>query len=201
MKIIVIGGSGTLGKAIVDELSQRHDVLVANRKDGDLICDISSEESIRNMFMKAKKFDAVVVAAGNVHFEEFEKMSAEKYQIGLNHKLMGQVNVVLIGANYIQEKGSFTLTSGILNRDPIKSGSSAAMVNGAIDGFVKGAAIEMPRGIRINTVSPTVLAESMDTYGSYFRGYEPVPAAIAALAYSKSVEGLQTGQIYPAGYC
>src|SRR5690606_7261711 len=99
----------------------------------------------------------------------------------------------------LNDNGSFTLTSGILNRDPILYGSSAAMVNGALDGFIKGAAIEMPRGIRINGVSPTVISESMESYSTYFRGYEPVSAARAALAYSKSVEGLQTGQIYCVG--
>ena len=109
---------------------------------------------------------------------------------------MGQINVVLAGLHRINDGGSFTLTSGILNRDPIQYGSSAAMVNGAIDGFVKSAALEMPRGIRINCVSPTVISEAMEGYAPYFRGYQPVTAARAALAYSKSVEGLQTGQIF-----
>jgi hypothetical protein len=36
----------------------------------------------------------------------------------------------------------------------------------------------------------------MQTYGEYFHGFEPVATARVALAYSKSVEGLQTGQIY-----
>jgi NAD(P)-dependent dehydrogenase (short-subunit alcohol dehydrogenase family) len=118
--------------------------------------------------------------------------------VGLNSKLMGQVNCVLIGLDYMNDLGSFTLTSGILNHDPIAAGASAAMVNGAIDGFVTSAAIEMPRGIRINAVSPTVVTEALNQYGPYFRGFEPVPVQRVAHAFSKSVEGLQTGRIYPA---
>jgi len=125
-------------------------------------------------------------------------MSSEQFKIGLNDKLMGQVNAVLIGQHYIQDKGSFTLTGGILSHDPINAGGSASTVNAALEGFVRAAAIELPRGIRINLVSPTVLKESMSTYESYFRGFVPVDASRAALAYSKSVEGLQTGQIYSA---
>lgn len=200
MRIIVIGGTGTIGSAVCKELSKRHEVLVASRTKGDLQCDIGSEESIREMFKNAGKFNAVIVTTGNVHFEEFAQMTTAKYQIGLNHKLMGQVNVVLIGRQSIQNKGSFTLTSGILSEDPIKAGSSASMVSAALDGFVKAAAIEMDRGIRINVVSPTVLTESLKEYGPYFYGYEPVPASKAALAYAKSVEGLQTGQVYRVGY-
>lgn len=192
MRIIIIGGSGTIGSAVVKELSPRHEIIVVGHSNGD----IASEKSLREMFKKAGKFDAVITTVGNVHFGDFAEMTAEKYQIGLGHKLMGQVNAVLIGREYIQDRGSFTLTSGILNRDPIRTGSSASMVNGAIDGFVIGAAIEMPRGIRINAVSPTVITEAMGTYGSFFRGFVSVPASKAALAYSKSVEGLQTGQIY-----
>lgn len=200
MNVIVIGGSGTIGSAVVKELNARHKVITAGRSSGDLTVDLTSEQSIRQMFEKAGKFHAVVVTAGAVHFENLDKMNAEKYRIGLDDKLMGQVNIVLIGKEYILDGGSFTLTSGILSHDPIRSGSSASMVNAAIDGFVRGAAIELPRSIRINAISPTVLTESMDKYGSYFRGYIPVPAAEVALAYSKSVEGLQTGKIYCVGY-
>jgi NAD(P)-dependent dehydrogenase (short-subunit alcohol dehydrogenase family) len=196
VKIIVIGGKGTIGSAVVKELSPRHEILVAGRQGGNLVCDITSEQSIRQMYIQAGKFDAVVATTGKVHFEDLSKMTAAKYQIGINDKLMGQVNLVLIGSEYIQDQGSFTLTSGVLSHDPIRTGSSASMVNRAIDGFVKGAAIELPRQIRINAVSPTVILESMGIYGPYFRGFDPVPVAKAALAYSKSVEGLQTGQIY-----
>ncbi len=200
MRIIVIGGNGTIGKAVVKELSSRHEVLVAGRHKGDLICDMTSEESIRAMYLKAGSFDAVVATVGTVHFEEFSQMTAAKYQVGLNDKLMGQVNLVLIGCQFICEGGSFTLTSGILNHDPIRTGSSASMVNGALEGFVKGAAIEMDKQIRINLVSPTVITEAMDVYAPYFRGFDSVPAPKVALAYSKSVEGLQTGQVYKVGY-
>lgn len=196
MRIIIIGGTGTIGSAVAAELAPRHDILIASHSKGDLKCDITSEDSLHKMFKKAGKFDAVVIATGNVHFEAFPKMTAAKYQIGLASKLMGQVNAVLIGSQLIKDQGSFTLTSGILSHEPIRSGSSASMVNSAIEGFVRGAAIEMPRGIRINAVSPTVVSESMDLYAPYFRGFEPAPAAKVALAYSKSVEGLQTGQIY-----
>lgn len=196
MKIIVIGGAGTIGAAVVKELSPRHEILIAGRKKGDLIVDIESEDSIRKMFTQAGQFDAVVVAAGEVVFEELGQMNNTKYHVGLNSKLMGQVNVVLIGSQFIQNRGSFTLTSGVLSVDPIHGGSSASMVNRAIEGFVMAAAIELPRGIRINAVRPTVLREAMDKFAPYFRGFDPVPASKAALAYSKSVEGLQTGQTY-----
>lgn len=196
MKVIVVGGTGTIGSFIVKELAARHEVLAAGHSSGDLRCDIGSEDSIREMFNNAGKFDALVAAAGNVHFEELTHMNSAKYRVGLDHKLMGQVNLVLIGSTFINDGGSFTLTSGILNHDPIRTGSSASMVNGALEGFVTGAAIELPRGIRINVVSPTVLAESLGIYGPYFRGFQSSPGAKVALAYSKSVEGLQTGQIY-----
>jgi NAD(P)-dependent dehydrogenase (short-subunit alcohol dehydrogenase family) len=200
MKIIVIGGTGTIGKAVVAELSSRHEVIVVGQSKGNFQCDIGSEASIGAFFSKVGKVDAVAIAAGNVHFAPFSELKASDYAIGLNHKLMGQVNVVLIGLPYVNDRGSFTLISGILNRDPIRTGASASMVNGALEGFVVGAAIEMPRGIRINVVSPTVITEAMTDYGPYFRGHKPVPAAEAALAFSKSIEGLQTGQVYRVGH-
>ena len=196
MKILVIGGAGTIGQAIVKELSARHEVLIGGRKHGNVQIDIEDIQSIRDMYKNVKSLDSVVIASGSVHFGNLAEMNHELYQKGMQSKLMGQVNVVLEGLKHLNDRGSFTLTSGILNRSPIVLGSSAAMVNGALDGFVTGAAIEMPRGLRINIVSPTVITEAMDGYAPFFRGYKPVSAAEAALAYAKSVEGAQTGQVF-----
>ncbi len=196
MKIIVIGATGTIGRAISKELSQRHEVIAVGHSHGDIQVDISNIKSIEAMYQQVKNIDAVVLSTGQVRFGSLLDMTEKEYAIGLNSKLMGQVNVVLAGMKYLNDRGSFTLISGVLSRDPIQYGSSASMVNGAVDAFVKSAALELPRGLRINSVSPTVITESMEDYAAYFRGFESVPAARAALAYSKSVEGLQTGQTY-----
>lgn len=200
MKIIIVGGTGTIGKAVVSELAKRHEIVVAGLNSGDVQLDITDQASIEKMYNTVGQFDALIATAGRVHFGALEEMTAEHYAIGLNDKLMGQVNLVLAGMKTINDKGSFTLTSGLLNHDPILYGSSAAMVNGALEGFVKSAAIELPRAVRINLVSPTVITEAMGSYAEYFRGYMPVPAAEAALAYSKSAEGKQTGQVYRVGW-
>jgi len=200
MKILIVGGTGTIGKAVASELASRHEVMVAGATSGDIQVDISDIASIKKLYEQAPKLDAVISTTGKVHFGELQNMTTEHYELGIRNKLMGQVNLVQIGMDYLNDNGSFTLTSGILNRDPIRFGASAAMVNGALEGFVIGSAIELPRGLRINCVSPTVIAESMEGYAPYFRGYTPVAAASAARAYSKSVEGLQTGQIYCVGH-
>ncbi|KTD25719.1 short chain dehydrogenase [Legionella lansingensis] len=196
MRILIIGASGTIGRAIVNELQSRHEMISAGFNSGDINVDLKDKHSIEQMFNKIKSVDAVIVAAGKVHFGDFMQMDEEEFSVGLKDKLMGQVNTVLIGRHYVNEGGSFTLTSGVLSDDPIRYGCSASLVNGALRSFVIAAAIEMPKRQRINCVSPTVIAESMENYAEYFRGYEPVPAARVALAYSKSVEGLQTGKIY-----
>lgn len=200
MKIIVIGGTGTIGQAVVANLRQRHEVIVCGQQSGDIHVDIAQPDSIESLFQTVGAFDALISAAGKVHFAPLTQMNQDHYFIGLKNKLMGQVNLFLTGLKYIRDHGSFTLTSGILSVEPIRTGSSAAMVNGAIDSFVHAAAIEAPRGIRINAVSPTILTESMSIYADYFPGFEPVPATRVAEAYRKSVEGAQTGRIYKVGY-
>ena len=199
MKILLIGASGTIGSAVKAKLAQRHEVISIGRTSGDFQVDISDSASIRSLFEQTGQFDALICAAGSVNFVPLGDMSASDFELGLRDKLMGQVNLLLIGREYANDGASFTFTSGILNRDPIRTGASAALVNGALDAFVKAAAIELPRGLRINAVSPTVLLEAMDSYAPYFRGYKPAPGAEVALAYAKSVEGLQTGQTFIVG--
>lgn len=145
--------------------------------------------------------NAVACAAGDVAFAPLAAIKAARleesaYERGIRSKLLGQVNLALAARDVLQDGGSITLVSGVLTDQPVAAGSSASMVNGAIEAWVRAAAIEMPRGLRINVISPTVLAESLDAYGAFFRGFDSVPAKRVALAYSRSIEGLQTGQVY-----
>jgi NAD(P)-dependent dehydrogenase (short-subunit alcohol dehydrogenase family) len=199
MKILLIGASGTIGSAVAEELAPRHAIVRIGRRSGEEQVDISDSASIRKLFERVGAFDALVCAAGNVTFAALGEMSASDFALGLQDKLMGQVNLLLIGREFASEGASFTFTSGVLSHEPIRTGASASLVNGAVDAFVRAAAIEMPRSMRVNSVSPTVVVEAMASYASYFRGFKPVPAAEVALAYAKSVEGLQTGQNYRVG--
>lgn len=195
MRILVVGASGTVGKAALSQLSRRHDIVRAGRSGGDVAVDVMNEASVREMYDRLGRLDAVVACAGHVHFGPLTTMTPSDFRKGLDDKLMGQVNVVLLGLPHLNDGGSFTLTSGILDRDPVRAGANAAAVNGAIGAFVRGAAIDMPRGIRINAVSPGLLEDSAQKYDGFFPGHAPVSAGRVGLAYVKSVEGALTGQV------
>jgi NAD(P)-dependent dehydrogenase (short-subunit alcohol dehydrogenase family) len=194
MRVLVIGAEGTVGRAAVAGL-KGHEIIRAGRKSGDIKVDISDPASIAAMYEKAGKLDAVVCCAGHVHFGPLQGMTSAQFLSGLTDKLMGQVNLVLLGMDKISDGGSFTLISGVLDRDPIRAGANASTVNGAIGAFVKAAAIEMPRGIRINVVSPSLLEESAQKYEGFFPGHEPVSSQRVALAFTRAVNGAGTGQV------
>ena len=195
MRILVVGAEGTVGRAAVAELGRRHEIVKAGRKSGDVHVDVSDPASVRAMYAALGTVDAVVSTAGHVHFGPLDKMTSDQFKSGLLDKLLGQVNLVLLGHGHVAEGGSFTLTSGVLDRDPIRQGANAAAVNGALGAFAKSAAIEMPRRQRINVVSPGLLQESVQKYDGYFPGHEPVSSARVGLAFAKSVEGAITGQV------
>ena len=195
MKIIVIGAQGDIGRAVCAELSARHDIIKVGRNSGDIRADIADRSSVETMYLEAGPVDAVVSAAGSVHFGPLSGFTEEDFLHGLTNKVMGQVNVVLAGQNQISDGGSFTLTSGVLDRDPVRMGTGAATANGALGGFVTSAAIELPRGLRINVVSPGLLEDSATRYGHLFPGHETVPSDRVGRAYAKSVEGALTGQV------
>ncbi len=196
MEIIIVGATGILGKAVTDSLKINHEIIEVGLKNGAVNADITSLESIHSMYEKIGPFDALVSTTGAVHFGPLEEITQEQWQLGLNNKLMGQINLVTEGLKHINDNGSFTLTTGIISNDPIRFGTAATLVNRAIEGFVTSAALEMPRGVRINAVSPTILEESVEAFGPYFMGFDPVPASTAALGFVKSVEGLRTGEVF-----
>jgi len=195
LKIILIGAEGDIGRAAYDELAARHEIIKVGRNSGDINADISDRKSIESLFREVGTIDAVITTVGTVHFGPLNELTEEQFMLGLTNKVMGQVNVVLEGLSYVSDGGSFTLTSGVLDRDPVRTGTGAATANGALGGFVTGAAIEMPRGVRINVVSPGLLTVSEKRYGSFFPGHERVSSDRVGLAYAKSVEGAITGQV------
>lgn len=195
MKIILVGASGDVGQAAFDALSRRHEIIRAGRRSADVLVDIGDIGSISAMYDAVGAFDALVCTAGNVHFAPLSEHTEATFRVGIDNKVMGQINLVLAGMNRVTDGGSFTLTSGVLDRDPIPMGTGAAAANGALAGFVRGAAIELLRGVRINVVSPGLLETSKARYGAFFPGHERVTTQQVGNAFVKCVDGALTGQV------
>ncbi|WP_279499702.1 short chain dehydrogenase [Aeromonas veronii] len=194
--VILIGAQGKMGQAALSGLG-KHKVITASRSgEGcDFQVDITSRESIERLYQNVGSFDAVVNTAGYCEYAPFGEMSDEQWQTTIQSKLMGQINLVNIGLNYINQGGSFTLISGILNIKPIPLAIADATSSGAIDTFVQCVAHELPRGIRINVVNPTVLEEAWDVYGEMMPSFQPVPGALVGKAFERSVDGFISGQV------
>ena len=195
MKILIIGGKGTIGKKVSNHFSKKHEVLIAGRNSGDIVVDIVNSQSIQAMFESIGNIDAVVCIAGDAKWASFDSMTEEDFYIGLKSKLMGQVNLVRIGQNYLNAGGSFTLSTGILADHPVELTSSPAMVNGGIHSFVKAVSMDLQNGIRINVVSSGLVEDAVDKYEAYFPGHNPIPMKKVINGYVKSVEGKGTGEI------
>jgi len=165
------------------------------RSSGDVTVDITDQASIKSMFEKTGKFDAVLCIAGEAKWAPFNDLTEEDYYIGFRSKLMGQVNVVRIGRDYLNPKGSITLSTGILADEPVIKTTSAAMVNGAIHSFVRAVDLEIENEIRVNVVSVGMVEDAYEKYKSYFPGHNPVPMVKVVNAYAKSVEGRVRGQV------
>ncbi|WP_164118657.1 short chain dehydrogenase [Stenotrophomonas maltophilia] len=198
MKILLVGASGTLGQAVarqLGQLGQQHQILAAGRHSGELRVDLTDDASVAELFARTGPVDAVISTAGKLYFGPLQEMTPEQFNIGLQDKLLGQVRLALAAQHHLNAGGSITLTSGIVSAQPIRDGVNATSVNAALEGFVRAAALELlPRGLRINVVSPNVLIESMAAYGPYFPGFEAVSAQRAALAFQRAVEGIQSGE-------
>ena len=195
MKSLIIGGSGTIGKKVSNHFSKKHEVIVAARQSGGVTVNITDSRSIEAMFESVGNVDAIVCIAGDAKWAAFEAMSEEDFHIGLKSKLMGQVNVVRIGQRYLNEGGSFTLSTGILADHPVEFTTSAAMVNGGIHSFVKAVSLELKNGKRINVVSSGLVEDAVEKYEAYFPGHNPIPMKKVINGYVKSVEGKGTGEI------
>jgi NAD(P)-dependent dehydrogenase (short-subunit alcohol dehydrogenase family) len=199
VRVLVVGASGRLGTAVVAALGDRHEVVAASRS-GEHFVDLTNSASVAGLYASVGQVDAVVCTAGKTPYGPLAELTSDQWMAGVRDKLLGQVELVRLGLPHVADGGSFTLVSGILSEQPVPTSAVASTVDGGIDAFVRSAAIELPRGIRINTVSATVFEEAWDAYGAMFPGATPIPVADAARACVESVEGDLTGQVLRVGY-
>lgn len=193
MRVILVGASGTIGREVANILKGGHEVVTASRSSGTLQVDMAEPDSIEAMYQRAGSFDAVICAAGAARFGLLAELSYDDYLFSLRNKLMGQVNLVRLGQRYINDNGTFTLTSGVLAREPMPGSSAISMVNAGLEGFVQSAQLELTRGLRVNVVSPVWVSETLKAMGR-----DPaagMPAAQVARAYLAALTGNMRGTV------
>jgi len=194
VRILIVGATGTIGKAVAAALGGRHDLILASHQKAAEQVDIANPASIQDLFSRVARVDAVVSAAGRAAFKPLGALGDADFELSLRNKLMGQVNLVRIGLGFVSDNGSFTLTAGYLSRNPARGSVAVSLVNSALEGFGRAAALEAPRGIRVNVVSPPWVTETLQALGRPTEG--GVPAATVAQSYVRSVEGRETGQVF-----
>lgn len=193
MRVIVIGGTGTIGRAVVQALSARHEVVSVGRHTGDVQADLTLPDSVQRLLERVGEFDALISAAGAAAWKPLAELTEEDFRFSLSNKLMGQVNLIRLGMQRVRDGGSITVTSGVLAREPMPGSATVSLVNAGLEGFARAAALEAPRGVRINVVSPPWVTETLEAMG--MEGMEGLPAETVARAYVQSVEGDGTGQV------
>ena len=195
MRILLIGATGTIGRAVSAALSARHTVIEASRKSASERVDVLNADSFTELVERIGSFDAVICTAGESPVGSLQKFDADALIQGLKGKLFAQIALARLAVPHLSHGGSITLTSGVVSQRSIRGSMVAAIANGGLEGFVRCAALELEHGIRINIVSPSMLKESMHLYGSFFEGFDPVSACDVAQAYVRFVEGKETGQV------
>jgi NAD(P)-dependent dehydrogenase (short-subunit alcohol dehydrogenase family) len=193
MKIIIVGASGKIGKEVDKKLSDSHDIVRVGVRSGDVKCDYTVPESVRDMFENIGEFDSLIsVAGGDSTFKPFADLDDDDYRYGFERKFLGQIRFLKFGENFVRDKGSFIFTSGFLSQYPNPASIATGPLNAAVDTFVKNTASLLPRGIRINVVSPAPIVEP----GQESQGL--VTVAETAELYVEAVESDVTGQILRA---
>ncbi|MBU3994778.1 MAG: short chain dehydrogenase [Actinobacteria bacterium] len=195
MRVLVVGARGTIGRPLCSTLAAHHEVIAAGRSGGDVRVDITSAKSIEQMYKDVGPIDACVCVAASGALDRFADLTETALLENMRGKFFGQINLVLIGQRYLADNGSFTLTSGIFADEAWPGVTGGAVISGGLHSFVLSAAIELPRRLRINAVSPTMVADSSDQFGHLFPGMNPVPMDQLIGAYIECVEGRRTGDI------
>ncbi len=196
LKIVIVGGTGIIGSAVADTLAPMGDVVRVGRTRGDLQVDARSSKDIQSLFANTGPFDHLIsLVGGDVPIGPLESLSPADMTCAFENKVLPQIQLVQLGLPHIRDGGSFTLSAGFLNKEPKPGFAAIAMANGALEGFVASAALDMERGIRINSVSPVFVIESLQRAGLVeMTSFVTMSAADTALAYVAAISGSDNGR-------
>lgn len=193
MKIILIGATGTIGQKVHELLRTDHEVIPVGHNNGDYQVDISDKNSIQGLFNEVGEIDAVICTTGLSAFNSLNELTDDQYDLGWNNKVMGQINILRIGQNYLRDGGVILFTTGLLANEPMPGTSATSAANGALNSYVKAVSLELGEKLRINAVSPVFVKETMEMMG--MESTDGMSAADTAIAYKKALEGTMTGEV------
>jgi len=199
MKILVVGGTGTIGQAVVDLLRKEHEVIAVGKNRGDYQIDIEDKTSIEKMFQDYKDVDGVIAITGMANVAPLNKLSDTDFDLAINNKLKGQINLIRLAMNQINTNGFMIITTGIAAVKPFLGGSSISMACAGLEGFVKAVDFESERNIRINVIRPAMVTESMEILN--FKVPNSVSAVDTARVYKAVTELEESGAMINVHDC
>ncbi|WP_430814777.1 short chain dehydrogenase [Carboxylicivirga sp. RSCT41] len=192
-KLVLVGSTGVIGSKVKELLEAEYEVITVNRSSGDHQLDMADAAATEKLFKKIGGFDALITTSGYGKWGSMDEHSIPDFHDGLNSKLMGQVNMVMIGRKYANPGASFAVSTGILAQHPVKGGLSLGMINAGLEAFVRGAALEM-KNMTINAISPSFAKETMELMG--MDSSAGVPAIEFAKLYKQAIEEGKSGEVY-----
>jgi NAD(P)-dependent dehydrogenase (short-subunit alcohol dehydrogenase family) len=194
-RIVILGATGTIGSAVARLLASDGEIVRVGHTRGDMRLDARSPSDLETFFAGLGPYDHLVSLAGTgAAIGPVETLSHDDFAAGFLNKVAIQIDLVKAGLSTIRDGGSFTLSSGYLDKEPMPGYSAIAMCNGAVAAFVKAVALDMPRGVRINAVSPVFVVETLMAFGIMdMTPYVTMSAADTALAYRAAVMGTLNG--------
>jgi NAD(P)-dependent dehydrogenase (short-subunit alcohol dehydrogenase family) len=199
MKILVVGGTGIIGKAVVNMLKEEHEVIATGKNNGDYKLDIEDSAAIAKMFQDIKDVDGVILTAGHGNLAPLNMLTDADIDMALNNKLKGSVNLIREGLKHVKEGGFITVTTGAASHTPFPGGSSISIACAGVEAFVKSVEIEKDKDIRVNVVRPAMVTESMELYKL------DVPFSISAYdtarVYKAVTELKESGKMYNVEEC
>ena len=166
-KIVVVGGSSGIGLATAElAKSEGADVVIASRNADRLKAvadklgataiptDVTSDQSVIDLFRKCGPVDHVVVTAAQLRSGPFKSVSMEDVRATMESKFWGAWRVAR--AAEIRPGGSLTLVSGFLSIRPRPAAAIVGAANGALESLARSLALELAP-VRVNAVSPGII--------------------------------------------
>jgi 3-oxoacyl-[acyl-carrier protein] reductase len=160
-KIIIIGGSKGIGKAITESLLNEHKVINISRTSPDFqhsnlshfSCDVLTDE-----LPQIEEADGLIYCPGSINLKPFNRLSIDDFKTDFEINVIGAVKCIQTYTKALStsDSASIVLFSTVATKLGMPFHASIATAKSAVEGLTKSVAADLAPKIRVNAIAPTI---------------------------------------------
>lgn len=158
-KHLIIGGSGGIGSAIIDQLPKEDGIVNFSRRRPEVkkVIEHYEIDVLKDELPTLENLKSIIYCPGSINLKPINSLTIEDFQNDFDVNVLGAVRVIKAYHRDLKRNGGSIVTfSTVASKIGMPFHSSIAAAKSAVEGLTLSLAAELSPKVRVNCIAPTV---------------------------------------------